>query len=143
MPAQRHAEPRFFGIGSWLAIGTVGTMITAIVVFGYDFALGAGGDVEHARAMALVALIVAGAVITATLSKLSSWAARIVVLASLASLGLLVQIPGLAPLVHLRPLHLDDWVLAVAGGAAAAIPSGLVSLTIRRPRRRSPMPGRR
>jgi Ca2+-transporting ATPase len=143
MPAERDGgEARFFGIGSWLAIGTVGTMITAVVVFGYDYALGAGGDVEHARAMALVALIVAGAIITATLSMLSSWAARIVVLASLASLGLLVQIPALASLVHLRPLHLNDWALAIAGGAAAGILSGLVGLTIRRPRRRSPIPGR-
>jgi Ca2+-transporting ATPase len=142
MPVQRHAESRFFGIGSWLAIGTVGALITATVVFGYDFALGGGGDVEHARAMALVALIVAGATITATLSSLSSWAARVVVLASLASLGALVQIPTLASLVHLRPLHLNDWALAIAGGAAAGILSGLVGLTIRKPRRRSPMPVR-
>jgi P-type Ca2+ transporter type 2C len=138
MPAERNGKPRFFSIGSWLAIGTVGAMITAVVVFGYDFALGAGGDVEHARAMALVALIVAGAIITATLSMLSSWTARVVILASLASLGLLVQIPALAALVHLRPLHLDDWALAVAGGAGAGILSGLVGLTIRKPRRRSP-----
>jgi Ca2+-transporting ATPase len=142
MPVQRHAESRFFGIGSWLAIGTVGALITATVVFGYDFALGAGGDVEHARAMALVALIVAGATITATLSSLSSWAAGVVVLASLASLGALVQIPTLASLVHLRPLHLNDWALAIAGGAAAGTLSGLVGLTIRKPRRRSPMPVR-
>jgi hypothetical protein len=29
---------------------------------------------------------------------------------------LLVQIPTLAALVHLRPLHLEDWAIAVSAG---------------------------
>lgn len=142
MPAERGGRPRFFGRGSWLAIGTVGAMITIVVVLGYHFALGTGGDVEHARAMALVALVVAGAIVTATLSALSGWTARIVVLASLASLLLFVQTPALAPLVHLRPLHLLDWGLAIAGGIAAGLVSLLVGFLIRHPGGGLPIPPR-
>jgi hypothetical protein len=31
----------------------------------------------------------------------------------------LIQVPGLAALVHVDPLHLDDWVAAVAGSLLA------------------------
>jgi hypothetical protein len=40
----------------------------------------------------------------------------------------------------LRPLHLNDWALAIAGGIAAGILSGLVGLTIRGRHRRKTVP---
>jgi Ca2+-transporting ATPase len=46
---------------------------------------------------------------------------------------LLVQTPALATLLHLKPLHRDDWLLAVAGGSLAALLSGASSI----PRSRS------
>ncbi len=75
----------------------------------------------HARAMAMVALTAASASITAVLSRLATRAARAVVALSLAAAVGLVQTP-LVPLLHIRPLHLDDWGLALAGGALAALP---------------------
>jgi Ca2+-transporting ATPase len=131
-PVKQHAGNRFFGALTWAGVALIGTLITAAVVFGYDYALGNGRDVEHARAMALVALIIAAATVTAGLSRLRSRTAIAVVCASLASLLALVQIPGLAALVELRPLHLDDWALSAAAGMLAGSISCLIPATLRR-----------
>ena len=46
------------------------------------------------------------------------------VAATLVSSLVLVQVPWLASLLHLAPLHADDWLIAIGGGlAAAAIPA--------------------
>lgn len=111
---------RFFDAWQWLSIIIVGGLITVIVVAGYVRSLGAGFDVEHARAMALLALTTASAGITAALSKLQGLAAKLVVAATLASSVLLVQTPPLAALLHLSPLHLDEWGIAIAGALAVS-----------------------
>ena len=36
--------------------------------------------------------------------------------------------PDLAAILHLTSLHLEDWLLAVLGGAAAAVPAALVNV---------------
>lgn len=131
VPIERPRGSGFFTLWAWLAIGVAGAVVTAVVVFGYDYALGSGRDVEHARAMALVALVTASATITASLSGLRTWTARIVVLGSIASLVGFVQVPGLAGLLHIVPLHLDDWAIAAAGGVVAGAVSGLVRLSAR------------
>jgi Ca2+-transporting ATPase len=51
---------------------------------------------------------------------------------TLALAALLVQTPPLAARLHLRPLHGDDWALAVAGGALGCLPLALGALP-RRP----------
>ncbi len=131
-PIRRQARPRFFNPLAWIGIGTLGALITIAVVFGFDYALGAGRDVEHARAMAMVALIIASATATAGLSRLRSRMSAIVILCSIASLLLLVQVPGLAALVQLRPLHLDDWALSAAAGAIAGAISFLIPPVLRK-----------
>jgi Ca2+-transporting ATPase len=57
--------------------------------------------------------------ITGCLSGLKKWTARILVAAAVASLVLLVQVPMLARLVHLTPLDLADWAIAVVAGVAS------------------------
>jgi Ca2+-transporting ATPase len=106
-------------------------LITAAVVLGYDYALGAGRDVEHARAMAIVALIIANATATTGLSRSQSRTSIIVVLGRIARL-LLVQVSALAALVQLGPLHLDDRAPSVATVAIAGAISFLIPLTLRR-----------
>ena len=130
-PIRKQARSRFFSPLALGGIGALGVLITAAVVFGYDYALGAGRDVEHARAMAIVALIIASATATIGLSRLRSRMAVLVVLGSIASLLLLVQVPALAALVKLSPLHLDDWALSAAAGAIAGAISFLIPLTLR------------
>lgn len=125
MTTKRNSRPQFFNMQSWIAIAISGLLLAAIISFGFEYALGANSDVEHARSMAIGALIGASAAITIALSGLRSWTARIVVAGSLLSL-LIIQIPLLAHMVDLRPLHVLDWgvvsiVSAVAGAFAMLV----------------------
>lgn len=119
---------RFFDRSQWLSIVLTGIVVAGVVTVSYDRSLGAGYDVAHARAMALVALTMASAGITAALSRLRGNAAKGVVAATLALSLLLVQVPALAQYLHLRPLHADDWLVAGAGGLLAALLPALGSL---------------
>ncbi len=127
-PAQRKRKIRFFSWQEWTLIASIGALVIAMIVVGYARSLGTSNDVEHARSMALVALVVASATMTAGLTRLRSQSSVIAVLATIGSAVLLVQIAPLARLLHLSPLHLDDWLIAGLGGAivaslAAFIPS--------------------
>ena len=118
----RGRDSAFYGAWGWAVILLVGALVTVATVQSYEHALGIAREVEHARAIALSVLIVASATITATLSGLRSWAARVMVLADILSLVVLVEVPGIAARVHLRPLHLEDWAIAgVAGLGTGAL----------------------
>lgn len=106
-------EVRLFSARQWTIIAIAGLAITAFIMLAFWRSL--AGNTEHARAMALVVLVTASAGTTAALSR--TRAARIVLAASVAITLILVQTPWLASLLHLRPLHVDDWLLALAGGA--------------------------
>lgn len=135
-PVRRDARVRFFDRREWCLIGLVGAFVTILVAVGYGRSLGIDRDVEHARTMALVALVVANAAVTAGLTRLRTRSAIIAAAAALASAPILVQAQPLAELLHLRPLHLDDWGLAALGGMLAG------SLAALLPRRSKPSPTR-
>jgi len=67
-----------------------------------------------------VTLIAASVGITAVLSRMHSSAAWYIVSLTIGLSCLLVQIPALAGFLHLAPLHVDDWLLAIASGMIAA-----------------------
>lgn len=119
-----HARVSFFTRREWTTIVLVGLSLTAVVIGGYIFSLGAGRNVEHARAMALAVLCLGSAFVTVTLSRLSTAASRLVVAGTILSLPLLIQIPALAGVLHLQPLHWQDWLAAVLG-------SGLIAALLR------------
>jgi len=119
---------RFFDARQWLIVAVVGALITAVVALGYQHSLGGGPDVAHARAMALVALSVASATVTAALSGLRTRGAWAMTGLTAALSVLLVQTPWLAARLHLSPLHLDDWLAAGAGGLLAAGVSTLLGM---------------
>jgi len=122
-PRQPRGPARFFSRRQWAVIAAVGALLTALLVAGYLRSLGSGGNVLHARAMALVGLTFASAALTATLSGLSTWVSRLVVGTTLALSLVLVQTPALAALLHLQPLHRDDLAAAAAGSLlTAALP---------------------
>lgn len=120
-PVRRRRRARFFSTEAWLGIGLIGSLVSAAVVLSYLHALGADRDVEHARAMALAALLVASAGITAGLTKLRQPTARWLVVGTLASLGVLVQVPAVSRLLDLRPLHGADWALAAMAFAVTGV----------------------
>lgn len=120
----RDRRVRFFSLRQWLVILLTGMFVTLAVTFAYDHGLGAGLDVEYARAMAMVALTLASAGITAALSGLRGTISKIVCGATLTTSLMLVQTPLLAELLHIAPLQFSDWITA-AGMAAAA---GLIPL---------------
>jgi Ca2+-transporting ATPase len=43
-----------------------------------------------------------------------------------------VQVPVLSAFLHLKPLHLDDWLLAIAGGALTVLLATVLSIRIPR-----------
>lgn len=126
-PVKRRGRIRFFDATQWAVICMVGLAVTAVIVVGYVRSLGPGEDIQHARSMAMVALIVASATITMGLSGLRTRSSVIVVLASLASLFLLVQFRPVAELLHLSPLHADDWLLAAAAGLVSGALASLIT----------------
>jgi Ca2+-transporting ATPase len=122
---ERERAGQFFTTRQWIVVVAVGAALTLVVLFGYERSIGAGPNEEHARAMALVTLVIASATLTATLSRLRTLAARTITAASLASAVIVVQAPLLAELLHVEPLHVDDWAIATAGGL---VPCAIASL---------------
>jgi Ca2+-transporting ATPase len=128
-PVARTARIQFFTAAQWLRIAVVGLLVTGVVLAGYLRSVGLGdapGDglaheVEHGRAMALVALTAASAGITARLSGLRTRAAQGMVAATLLSALVLVQTPVLARLLHLAPLGLGDWSLSFGGAVLVTL----------------------
>lgn len=122
---------RFFEPTEWVTIGLVGVLLTLLLVMGYDYNIGAGRDVGHARAMVIATLCIASGAITVVLSRLRTLTAWIVVCGTLGVSALLVQIPFMAAKLHLAPLQLADWMVAAAGSIVVAAVPALSSLSRR------------
>jgi len=123
---------RFFEWKEWAVIGLVGALITLLVMFGYDYSLGPDRDVLHARSMAIVALIIGSATVTCALSRLRSRSAIVAVGATVSSAVIIVQLPPLADLLHMSPLHITDWLIAALGGSLAGSCAIFIPLMQRR-----------
>jgi len=120
-PPRRGRRVRFFGARQWLAIALAGGVATGLVLLNYLYSLGVNGALDHARAMALMTLGAASAGFATVLTRLRGAAARIIVVATLGLSLLLVQVPSLADLLHLEPLHWDDLLIALGSGIIAAL----------------------
>ncbi|MDG4867979.1 cation-transporting P-type ATPase [Guyparkeria sp. 1SP6A2] len=124
MAGYRPPDNRFFDRREWLVILGSGLLLTAMVIAGVANGLHSGQGIEHARSIALVMLTFASALIAAVLSELHDRLSRGLVAATALSAIVLVQVPWLAGIFHLQPLHLDDWLIGISGAlAAAAIPA--------------------
>ncbi|HET9490672.1 MAG TPA: cation-transporting P-type ATPase [Methylomirabilota bacterium] len=127
-PLQQLMAPRraiLFRARDWLLIALVGAIITVAVLLAYVRSASEPGGVEHGRAAALATLALTSGFLTAALSRLRTPAAWLVSVASVASAVLLIQTPPLARILHLVPLHAEDWTLAVVAGLLAVLPVGL------------------
>jgi Ca2+-transporting ATPase len=117
--ADRRGRARFFNRRDWFLIGAVGILVTLALSAGYARSLGPEQTVEHARSMALAVLIVASAMMTVGLNRLRGRAAWGLAATAIGSAMLMMQLPQLAALLHLQPLHGDDWLVALASGCGA------------------------
>jgi Ca2+-transporting ATPase len=117
----RRTRARFFERRDWVMIAAVGTLITAFIVAGYSYGVSERGSVEHARAMAIAGLTFASAALTAALTRLRTWIARSISGGTVALTVLLVQTPVLAGLLHMQPLHWDDWGRVLAASVLPAL----------------------
>ncbi len=126
-----HKLTRIFEHGEWTSILFAGAAITAAIGFGYIHSAGEPGGTEHGRAMALATLTFSSALICAARSQFRTRASQVISFATAGSAIALIQVPFASRLLHLRPLHWDEWALALAGALAGAA----VSFGLRRSKR--------
>lgn len=112
-----------FSRRDWTFMLATGGLITAMVVAGYVRSVSDSGQVQHGRAMALGILAFASAGVTASLSRLRARTARFVIICTVGLSAILIQAPPLASLLHMAPLHVDDWAVVIGAGVlAGALP---------------------
>jgi P-type Ca2+ transporter type 2C len=116
---------RFFSRGEWAVIVLAGTLLAVLVTAGYLRSLEGARNLEHGRAMALATLTLGSAGVTAALSRMRSRSSWLICLGVVAVSVFLIQTPIVERLLHLQPLHRDDWALA---SLAALFVSGLTLL---------------
>lgn len=140
VPLGTQHSKAFFSKFQWFMILLVGGVMTAAVVFGYVRSLSSVNDVDHARTMAIVILIVASSAVTLGLSFKRSKKASLMAAGLTAATVLAAQLPVTAQFLHLTPLHWDDWLIAVLGGLLTGLLSAAFPLAGRwQCRRRSSM----
>ena len=123
---RKDGRAKFFTKSQWAMLIVTGLVIAAFVSAGYLRSLEGIGNVEHGRAMALATFTTASALVTAALSRLRTRAAWAMCLGTLVTSFVLIQTPKVDDLLHLTPLHWDDWALAfLASSIAAAIPTAV------------------
>jgi P-type Ca2+ transporter type 2C len=114
--ADQSVGVQFFGMREWSLIGLITVLVSGLIAWSFIDSLGPEQNVDHARSMALATLLSANAAVTLALR---GWTTRSAIIAAAASLGsaiLLIQSPLVSGLMHLNPLHMGDWVIALLGG---------------------------
>jgi len=135
---RRTGTLQFFDRTQWVGIVSVATLVTAVVTFAFLRGLESNQDVDHARAIALSVLTMSSAGSTAGLTRLRGRPAQVMIAATLLCSFVLVESPWLAPLLHLKPLDVDDWLLVIGGAGVASVLAWLP--TLQGPGRRSSPP---
>ncbi|MCE9670842.1 cation-transporting P-type ATPase [Myxococcus stipitatus] len=121
-PVRRKGASRLFSVGELVVLASVGGLMTVLLVWEFVRGLGAARDVPHGRAIALASLTLASVVYAALLTGLRTRTARWVCALTLGLSLMLLQVPALASLVDVRPLHADDWGRVVLGVVVSSLP---------------------
>lgn len=121
-PMPRTRRARFFSWRDWLVVLSAGSIGTGVVSAGFLHSFAEAGNVPHGRAMALAVLTLVSVLSAALLSRLQTRAAIFVTAFTLAMTIALVQVKPLSALLHLEPLHRDDWMRAVAAALLTCAP---------------------
>jgi P-type Ca2+ transporter type 2C len=124
-PMPHTSRARFFSLRDWLILAIAGALSTSVVTAGFVHSLAEAGNVSHGRAMAIAVLTLTSALSAAILSGLATRAARVVTAVTVALTIVLIQVQPLAILLHLEPLHFDDWARAMGGALLSCGPLAL------------------
>ena len=111
---------RLFARADWIAIASVGVLLTTLVVAGYLLGVKERGDVGHGRAMALAVLTLASAMVTLVLGRARTLAAVAIPAATIVVSAALIQAAPVAHALGLAPLHADDWTMAALPPTASS-----------------------
>jgi Ca2+-transporting ATPase len=120
-PGRADGARVFFSRREWQVIVLIGGLLALIVIGTYVWNVEESGNVAHGRAMAIATLALASAALTASLRGLRTRAGRVIAALTVGSAVVLIQTPPLARALHLEPLHLVDWAVALAGSVLAAL----------------------
>lgn len=123
---RRKPYTSFFSRREFFSIGAIGLVAAAAISFAFVRGIASSAALDVARAKAMVTLTFWSAGALLFLTGLKSRSSRVLFVLTLGSTLLLIQLPKLAPWVHVAPLPLYDWltslalVVACVGGAAFA-----------------------
>ena len=121
---QKLHQHRFFSRREWFVIASAGLVVTLMIIAGYEFSLGTGRNVEHARAMTLMMLSFASVALTIILGGIVRRVSQVMIILTIMLTLLLVQVPMLASFIHLEPLHLNDVAISIASAIVVAVIAG-------------------
>lgn len=99
-----------------------GALTASVIVANFIHSLAEKGSAAHGRSMAMTTLTLAIALFAALLNGLRTRAAVALGGVTVMATVLLVQIRPISVLLHLEPLHLDDWLLALGGAVLSCCP---------------------
>lgn len=126
----------FFSRQQVLVTLVTGALITLGVAGLFVGVAATGEPVDHARAMAVIALIFALLTLLAVLSRLRGRVPKAITAAALIFAIMATSIPVLAEGLHLHVLAVGDWTLSGAVGGLAALTSLLFHSKPRQPQQR-------
>ncbi len=103
-------EKSFFNKMEAFRILILGMALTVLLLFIYQAGLKENLQVEHARAKALALMILWSAVLVSLLTQGKTVFARLVIILTVLSGILFIQVEPISRSLHLSPLHLSDWL---------------------------------
>ncbi len=112
--AQRRNEILFFNYKDWSRILIAGFFSTLVVILSFVFSYHVYANMEHARTLVIVEIGFTSAALIFGLARLHTLITRIIIISTLVFTILLSQIPMVASVFSLTPLHLFDWIVVVS-----------------------------
>lgn len=129
-PLARRSGHHFFSASTWALLLTVGLLLAVAVSVSFVGALATGASDAEARTLALAVLIVSSVGAVMVLSRLATRTAKWTVALTLVTLPLFAHTPALAELMHLAPLSLTSWALALGAALLVALLAAAVRATV-------------
>lgn len=121
----------FFSKSELWRICISGLVVTFALSMGFIGGVNEGLGVDHARARAMVLLTLWSAGVALSLTRLSSRSAIVLATVTIASSVALVQNAKKLEALHLAPIHLVDWLVAL-GIIVAVVSTRLIASTLAR-----------